>query len=110
MWRNNTGAVFAHGTRIQYGLGVGSPDLVGVVSTWLKCPHCSGQLPPIGRFVGIEVKAAERPAPLSDDQVLWAEVARRYGAVVGVAHSASEAEAILDCARGDWGVSELDTP
>lgn len=54
VFRNNTGALTDGGGRlVYYGLGTGSPDLVG----WMTVVH--GCLP-IARFLGVEVKVAGR--------------------------------------------------
>lgn len=85
-WRNNTGALrtMGRGGRIFYikfGLGVGSPDIVGILA-------------PSGRFFGLEVKT---PAGrLSKEQTAWHKAAQSKGAYVGVARSAADAFAALE--------------
>lgn len=72
---------------VPYGLGVGSPDLVGLLS------GTDG----IARWFAIEVKRpGEEPRP---EQVKCHEVWRRRGALVYTAHSPEEARAALENAR-----------
>lgn len=94
LWRNNTGGELVEGgdasTRrrfVHYGLGKGSPDLVGMLRV-------------NGRFVGFEVKRpGEGP---TKDQQLWHAVARKAGAFVAVVHSVDEAlDALKRAIAGD---------
>lgn len=81
LWRNHVGTVVGRDGRVHtFGLGKGSPDLVGFLRG-------------SGRFVGIEVKALD--GRLSPCQKQWAERATELGALVGVARSVAEAVAIL---------------
>jgi hypothetical protein len=74
-WRNNVGSLeWAPGKRLNYGLGVGSADLIGIVS---------------GRFVALEVK---RPGEKqSVDQVRWGKCVGDCGGAYAVVHSVAEA-------------------
>lgn len=75
-----TGRVY----HMPYGLGVGSPDLVGILG-----PH--------GRWFCLEVKApGEKPRP---DQEQCHRAWRRFGAFVATVHSVEEARAALERAR-----------
>ncbi len=69
----------------RQGLGVGCSDLICIV-------------PPFGRFLGIEMK---RPGGgrVSEEQVRWLAVIRRFGGITGVARSVEEAMALVDEAR-----------
>jgi hypothetical protein len=67
---------------IKYGLGKGSPDLVGILR---------------GRWVCFEVKAAE--SDLSDDQIRVHAIWERFGALIFVVRSVGEARAALAEAR-----------
>lgn len=68
--------------RITWGLGVGSPDLVGCVG---------------GRFIGLELKSETgRVRPEQGD---WHEGARRSGALIEVVRSVDEARAVVEKAR-----------
>lgn len=80
VWRNNVGVDTMRG--IRYGLGVGSPDLVGIA--W-------------GRFVGLEVKTPT--GRVSKEQTMWLDMVRRFGGVAGVARSVDDALAIVEEAR-----------
>lgn len=81
LWRNNVGQLQDRtGRWVKYGIGVGSPDLVGM-------------LRPDGRFFAVEVKLpGEKPTP---EQLAWHRAARASGALVIVAHSVDEALAGL---------------
>ncbi len=81
LWRNNVG--FDMERRVRYGLGLGSPDVVGF-------------LVGSGRFVGLEVKT-ER-GRLSSTQSQWLESARARGAMIGVVRSVPEALSFLGVA------------
>lgn len=70
---------------IRYGLGVGSPDLVGLI-------HGTGL------FIGIEVKTPK--GRLSEDQKCWIRRVSAIGGRVTVCRTVDEAvNFILDCAR-----------
>lgn len=70
------------GHRVRYGLGIGSPDLIGVLRD--------------GRVFAIEVKAARgRESP---EQVAWWVAARKWGVTGGTARSVAEAMALLNAA------------
>lgn len=71
---------------MRFGLGNGSPDIVGILKPW-------------GRFFGVETKTED--GRLSKAQKLWHERARVLGAFVGVARSLEEAIALLNAARED---------
>ena len=90
-------------THTRYGLGKGSPDLVGV----LRC----------GRIFAIEVKTprAYRTADngCSADQVAWWRAARKWGVTGGIADSIERALELLEAAeivaeaerKGHWGTA-----
>ena len=68
-----------------FGLGKGSPDLVGVVD---------------GRAIGLELKAPD--GVVADHQATWHEAARRRGMFVAVVRSADEAlEAVARSRKGE---------
>lgn len=70
--------------KVPYGLGTGSPDLVGILAPW-------------GRWFCIEVKVpGEEPDP---HQLKCHEQWRAMGALVYVATSATEARHALAAAR-----------
>jgi hypothetical protein len=73
---------------VPYGLGVGSPDLVGLLA------GRDG----LARWFALEVKRdGEEPRP---EQVKCHEIWKRRGALVYVARSAADARAALEDARG----------
>lgn len=72
--------------RITYGLGVGSPDLVGAVA---------------GRAIGLELKTAV--GVVSPEQERWHAAARRRGVAVYVVRSVEEAVEAVEEARGERG-------
>ena len=94
---------FASQERVRYGLGNGSPDLVGVVR-------------PYGRVFCIEVKtpaAYRRPHHgLSADQQAWWRASSHWGVTGGVADSVDRALELLEAAeivaeaeaKHHWGV------
>ena len=69
----------------SFGLGVGSPDIVGVL-----VGVCSAGASVAGRFLGVEVKLPDDPAP-DPPQVAWHAAARQAGALIIVARSVEEA-------------------
>ena len=89
-----------------FGLGVGSPDIVGMLApcrsvydSWV-CTSCIARLADVvrfeapclkgGRFLGIEAKLPDDPEP-DDHQAAWHDAARAAGACIIVARSAQEA-------------------
>jgi hypothetical protein len=72
VWRNNSGLDTTRGVR--YGLGVGSPDLVGIA--W-------------GRFIGLEVKTPT--GRITREQRAWIDTITRLGGVAAVVRSVDEA-------------------
>ena len=73
-YRNNTGVARIRGSHVRYGLGNGSPDIVGCVD---------------GIFCGVEVKKPKRWQ--DTDQVGWQTQHELAGGVYVLAHSAQEA-------------------
>lgn len=63
-----------HRNRVTYGLGIGSPDLVGIGKG--------------GRFVGLELKAGTQP---SRGQVQWHAAALSRGARIAIVRSVEDA-------------------
>jgi hypothetical protein len=100
-WRNNVGSLQdARGRFISYGLCEGSADLIACVQTALTCPSCGVTLPPIGRFVGIEVKGPSTRT--TEDQFAWARVVTSAHGVAGFAHADLDAKALVYQARTQW--------
>lgn len=100
-WRNNVGMLRdERGVPVRYGLCEGSADIIACVPTSLSCTSCGAPLPPIGRFVGIEVKGPQtRTTP---EQFAWASLVERSHGTAGIAHSAEDAGAIVLRARTRW--------
>ena len=81
LWRNHVGTVTGRdGVTHRFGLGKGSPDLVGFLRG-------------SGVFVGIEIKTLD--GRLSPCQRQWLERANELGARCGVARSVAEAVQVL---------------
>lgn len=75
-----------------YGLGVGTPDLVGILA-------------PSGRWFCLEVKTpGEQPEP---EQSKCHELWRRFGAFVATVRSADDAIAALELARAEEATPSL---
>lgn len=76
----------SHGART--GLGLGVSDLICVV-------------PPMGRFLGIEVKRpGYAPSRVRPEQTKWLAIVQRFGGITGIATSVEEALALVELARG----------
>lgn len=100
-WRNNVGMLRdERGVPVRYGLCEGSADIISCVPTALACPSCGAALPPVGRFVGIEVKGPNTPT--SPEQFAWARIVERSHGTSGFAYSATDAAAIIRRARTAW--------
>lgn len=82
---------------VPYGLGTGSPDLVGILRVTV------GDLV-VGVWFCLEVKADE--GDLSPEQRRCHEIWRRFGAIVEVVRSADEASAALARARARFAPKE----
>ncbi|MBM4442507.1 MAG: VRR-NUC domain-containing protein [Candidatus Rokubacteria bacterium] len=85
LWRNNGGvASHADGSRVRYGLAVGSADLIGI-------------LRPSGRFIALEVKRpGERETP---KQRAWLAIVQNFGGFAAVVSSVDEARQAVQRAR-----------
>ena len=82
LWRNNVGVAQHRGSRVVYGLAVGSADLIGCLD---------------GRFIGLEVKTLT--GRVSPDQRRWADLVRARGGFVATVRSVAEARAAIAEAR-----------
>ena len=83
--RNNVGTALGGATGgVVYGLGTGSPDLVGTLA-------------PTGRWFCLEVKRAGQKA--RPEQAAWLARHRKFGAFCAVVHSLDEARDALVRAR-----------
>lgn len=82
LWRNNSGMTRGAGGRaIRYGLGIGSPDLIGLVRG-------------SGRLFALEVKTATGRE--SDEQRAWARAVTAAGGFVRTVRSVDEAIAAVN--------------
>lgn len=95
VWRNSVGTTEEWGEsstgaavarHITYGLGPGSPDVVGVLTV------CG-----VGVMVGIEVKSPT--GRVRPEQAAWLAAGAARGMVTGVARSADDARAIIAAGR-----------
>ena len=81
LYRNNVGAYKdSTGRLVRYGLGIGSPDLVGFRKS-------------DGVICGIEVKVPGKHA--SPEQQQFINIIKRHGGLAGVAHNVEEARKII---------------
>lgn len=85
--RNNVGRLQdRNGTWVAYGLGVGSPDIVGIYSAG----RVSGPMAVhVAAAFGVEVKGPT--GRVREEQAQWHEAMRRRGLPTFVARSAEEA-------------------
>lgn len=98
LFRNNTGRLpDATGRWVQYGLAVGSPDLVGWQSVTITPEHVGMTL---AVFTAVEVKTAE--GRLRPEQRAFLAALQRAGARCGVVRSVEDLTTIcrgLDIAQ-----------
>lgn len=86
--RNNVGRLQdRNGTWVAYGLGVGSPDIVGIYTTRVSWAREHDVVRAIA--FGVEVKSAT--GRVREEQAQWHEAMRRRGLPTFVARSAEEA-------------------
>jgi hypothetical protein len=86
VWRNNVGRVpLPSGGWLQYGLAIGSADLIGLVD---------------GRFFALETKSAKRKQ--TPEQIAWASVVRSMGGFACVVRSVDEARQAVERCRMGW--------
>ena len=81
LWRNNVGRARMGAAWVQFGLGVGSADLIGV-------------LKPSGRGFALEVKTAT--GRLSPEQIAWHRAWSEAGGFVACVRSVEEALRALE--------------
>lgn len=95
LWRNNVGTARHDGTDrpVQYGLCVGSSDLIGIVTMATDS---------MGRFFALEVKLPT--GRVSREQQLFLALVNRRGGYACIVRSVDDARAAVDAAhRGDRG-------
>lgn len=88
--RSGTTAVISNCAAFKYGLGVGTPDLIGCKSV-IVTPDMVGKK--VAVFVGIEVKTDK--GRLSWEQKNFLEMLKEQGGIAGVARSVEEAREII---------------
>jgi len=82
VWRNNVGMLRdSRGVPVRYGLGVGSPDLVGLVIG-------------SGQFLAVEIKTPV--GRLSDEQKAWLATVQKMGGIARVIRSVDQAVELVD--------------
>lgn len=87
--RMNTGAAMTpDGRKVKFGVD-GYPDLAGLLSVRVPCPHCGGETEPVGRWVGIETKSDQ--GRLEDSQKFFHAMVRQYNGLIEVARTVEEA-------------------
>lgn len=95
LWRNSVGSTDEWSDderrgitsrRVSYGLGVGSADLVGILTVG-----------PVAVWIALEVKAPR--GRVRPEQAVWIEAAQRRGVCAAVVRSVDEARAVVDAER-----------
>lgn len=94
VWRNNVGKLQdANGRWVSYGLGIGSPDLIGVV----RVPVFVVGEDARGIFLGAECKLVG--ARVSSEQEEWLMMIERFGGVAGIVRSVDDMRDLVERAR-----------
>jgi len=92
LYRNNTGTLRdQYGRPVQFGLAVGSADLIGWTTRTIT-PEMVGQR--VAVFTSIEVKSAT--GRLRPEQRQWLEAVQAAGGIAGVARSVEDAQSLID--------------
>ena len=96
LYRNNTGTLRdANGRPVQFGLAVGSADLIGWRTVTIT-PDMVGQR--VAVFTSIEVKSAT--GRLRPEQRQWLEAVQSAGGIAGVARSVEDAARLTGDEQG----------
>jgi hypothetical protein len=96
LYRNNTGTLRdASGRPVQFGLAVGSADLIGWTTRTIT-PDMVGQQ--VAVFTSIEVKSAS--GRLRPEQRQWLEAVQAAGGIAGVARSVEDAARLTTAQHG----------
>ena len=96
LYRNNTGTLRdQRGRPVQFGLAVGSADLIGWTTRTIT-PDMVGQQ--VAVFTSIEVKSAT--GRLRPEQRQWLEAVQAAGGIAGVARSVEDAAQLTGDAQG----------
>ena len=89
VFRNNVGlAVYPDGSRVKYGLCVGSSDIIGFVPVVIT-PDMVGQT--VAVFLAVETKAGTKA---TKEQDAFIAMVQRFGGRAGVARSDEDAIAV----------------
>lgn len=81
LWNNPVGIAREDDRVMRFGLSVGSADTIGILA-------------PSGRFLALEVKAAN--GRLRVEQIQFLDLVRRMGGFAAVVRTADEARAAID--------------
>jgi hypothetical protein len=96
LYRNNTGTLRdQHGRPVQFGLAVGSADLIGWTTRTIT-PDMVGHQ--VAVFTSIEVKSAS--GRLRPEQRQWLEAVQAAGGIAGVARSVEDAARLTTAQHG----------
>ena len=96
LYRNNTGTLRdTKGRPVQFGLAVGSADLIGWTTRTIT-PDMVGQQ--VAVFTSIEVKSST--GRLRPEQRQWLEAVQAAGGIAGVARSVEDAARLTGDAQG----------
>jgi hypothetical protein len=96
LFRNNTGTLRdQRGRPVQFGLAVGSADLIGWTTRTIT-PDMVGHQ--VAVFTSIEVKSAT--GRLRPEQRQWLEAVQAAGGIAGVARSVEDAARLTGDAQG----------
>jgi hypothetical protein len=96
LFRNNTGTLRdANGRPVQFGLAVGSADLIGWTTRTIT-PDMVGQQ--VAVFTSIEVKSGT--GRLRPEQRQWLDAVQAAGGIAGVARSVEDAARLTGDAQG----------
>ena len=96
LYRNNTGTLRdANGRPVQFGLAVGSADLIGWTTRTIT-PDMVGQQ--VAVFTSIEAKSAS--GRLRPEQQQWLDAVQAAGGIAGVARSVEDAARLTGDEQG----------
>jgi hypothetical protein len=96
LFRNNTGTLRdQHGRPVQFGLAVGSADLIGWTTRTIT-PDMVGQQ--VAVFTSIEVKSST--GRLRPEQRQWLDAVQAAGGIAGVARSVEDAARLTGDEQG----------
>ena len=96
LFRNNTGTLRdANGRPVQFGLAVGSADLIGWTTRTIT-PDMVGQQ--VAVFTSIEAKSAS--GRLRPEQQQWLDAVQAAGGIAGVARSVEDAARLTGDEQG----------